>query len=209
MKTKLLIIVAAISMAFASCSKYPPGTGRLTEDFVVYTKYNTSANFNEYKTFAIVDSISYISTRDSGRVLNDNARAVLNRIVSNMESRGFTKVSHTEHPDLAIEVGAVKTTNVDVYYPGWYWGYYDYYYWGYPGSGYYYPYYPTYISTYNAGTLLIDMVDFKNPTADMKYPVQWMVCIRALLTSDHTISQVNTSIDQAFTQTPAIRTSSN
>jgi hypothetical protein len=209
MKTKLFIIIAAISMAFASCTKYPPDSGRLTEDLVVYTKYNTSANFNQYKTFAIVDSISYVSTIDSGKVMNDNTKAVLDRIVKNMESRGFSKVSHLNNPDLGINVGVVKTTNVDVYYPGWYWGYYDPYYWGYPGGGYYYPYYPTYITSYSAGSLLIDLVDFKNPTADNKFPVEWMVFIRALVTDNHSISQIQTSIDQAFTQTPAIKTSLN
>jgi hypothetical protein len=206
MKTKLLIVIAAISMAFASCTKYPPDAGRLTEDLVVYTKYNTSANFNLYKTFAIVDSITYVSTIDSGKVMNDGTKAVLDRIVKNMESRGFTKVNHLAQPDLGINVGVVKTTNVDVYYPGWYWGYYDPYYWGYPGGGYYYPYYPTYITSYSAGSLLIDLVDFKNPTVGNKFPVQWMVFIRALVTDNHSISQIQASVDQAFTQTPAIKT---
>jgi hypothetical protein len=208
MKTKLFILIAIISVAFAACTKYPPDSGRLTEDLVVYTKYNTAANFNQYKTFAIVDSITYVSTIDSGKVLNDDAKAVLDRIVSNMESRGFTLVSHTAHPDLGINVGVVKTTNVDVYYPGWYWGYYDWYYWGYPGGGYYYPYYPTYVTSYSAGSVLIDLVDFKNPAVDGKFPVEWMVFIRALITDNHSISQIQMSIDQAFAQTPAIKTSS-
>ncbi len=211
MKTRLILLFTVLSLGILSCSKYPADTGRLTEDFVVYTKYNTANNFQQYTTFAIVDSIDYISPKDSGRYLNPQISGLLERISSNMVARGYTKVSHDQQPDLGITVSAVKTTTTTVYYPGWYWddpGYYNPYYWGYPGYGYYYPFYPTYISSYSAGSLIIDLIDFKNPTPDNKYAVEWSVFIRALLTGNHTDSQIQTAIDQAFTQTPAIKKTS-
>jgi len=169
---------------------------------VIYTKYDTSIKFNQFKTFSIVDSIAYISPTDSGKVLDADAQAVLNQITQNMTSRGYVLVNKNQNPDLGINVAAVKNINVQVYYPGWYWGYPGYFppwYWG--GGGYYYPYYPTYITSYSTGTLLIEMVDLKNVTPDGKMYIRWNAYIRALLTNSHTLNQIKESIDQAFRQT--------
>ena len=106
----------------------------------------------------------------------------------------------------------IKTTNTSVYYPGWWWGYPGYYYppyWGYPNSYYYYPYYPTYITSYSTGTLLVDMFDFINISEDDQIPVAWFAYVRALLTGYHTIDQIKASIDQAFIQTPSLKTNAN
>jgi len=205
MKPKILLILLVTGLFLVtSCSKYPPTSDRLLEDLVVYTKYDTSIKFSQFKTFSIVDSISYISQTDSGKVLDANAQAVLNQISQNMTSRGYILVNKNQNPDLGINVGVVKNVNVQVYYPGWYWGYPAYYppwYWG--GGSYYYPYYPVYITSYASGTLLIDMVDRKNITPDGKMYIRWNAYIRALLTNDHTLNQIKESIDQAFTQTKA------
>jgi hypothetical protein len=197
-------------MIISSCTKYPATSDRLLEDLVVLTQYDVKTNFGLYKTFSIVDQIPYIKDNDSGYVTNPNAQAILDRISQNMIARGFTQVAHTANPDLGINVSVVEVTNVSVYYPGWYWGYPGYYppdWWGYSGYGYYYPYYPVYYTSYTSGTLIIDMVNFKDLTPDNKIPVCWNAFIRALLTGTHTISDFNTAIDQAFTQTPQIKTS--
>ncbi|MCX6287581.1 MAG: DUF4136 domain-containing protein [Bacteroidetes bacterium] len=126
-----------------------------------------------------------------------------------MNARGFQQVAKSAKPDFGINVAGIKTTTTTVYYPGWYWGYPGYYptgWWGY-GSGYYYPYYPTYYSSYSAGTLVIEMVNFKAITPSGQVPVVWNAFIRGLFTNTHTNSDVTNAIDQAFTQTPAIKTS--
>jgi len=203
MKPKILLILLMTWLFLVtSCSKYPPTSDRLLEDLVIYTKYDTSIKFNQFKTFSIVDSIAYISPTDSGKVLDADAQAVLNQITQNMTSRGYVLVNKNQNPDLGINVAAVKNINVQVYYPGWYWGYPGYFppwYWG--GGGYYYPYYPTYITSYSTGTLLIEMVDLKNVTPDGKMYIRWNAYIRALLTNSHTLNQIKESIDQAFRQT--------
>jgi hypothetical protein len=206
MKTKLFLILSMASVALASCTKYPPNTGRLTEDMAIYTKYDITVNFNNYKTFAIVPSVAYIDGNDTSYVTDGNAMALLGRITQNMIDRGFVQVKTTGKPDLGINAVAVKTTNTTVYYPGWYWGYYPPNYWGYPSYGYGYPYYPTYISSYSAGSVIIDLVDFKYPTDDNKLMVRWNVFIRGLLTGTHTQDDVLQSVDQAFAQTPALAT---
>ena len=213
MKTKILIILFAVGLVyFSSCTKYPPNVTRLQEDLVVYTQVDLETDFNQFNTFAIVDSIAYIDNKDSGRILTPDAKAVLDQIILNMQNRGFVKVDKGDNPNLGITVSVIKTTNTSVYYPGWYWGYPGYYYppyWGYPNSWYYYPYYPTYISSYSTGTLLIDMLDFVNINEDDQIPVVWFAYIRAVMTGYHTIGEITGSIDQAFLQTPSIKTNAN
>jgi hypothetical protein len=208
MKLLKLSFIALGILAMVSCSKYPTASSRLLEDLAVLTQYDVNTNFGLYKTYSIVDSIYYITGKDSSMVLTPDAKAVLNQIIGNMNARGFKKVAKTAKPDLGINVAAIKTTTVTVYYPGWYWGYPGYYpagWWGY-GNSYYYPYYPTYYSSYSAGTLVVETVNFKAITDKGQVPVVWDVFIRGLLTGTHTISDVTSSIDQAFTQTPAIKT---
>jgi hypothetical protein len=208
MKYFRLTLIAAGILAMASCSKYPTTSSRLLEDLAVLTQYDVNTNFGQYMTFSIVDSLYYINEKDSGKVLTPNAQLVLNRITQDMVSRGFWQVPKTAQPDFGINVAAIKTTVTTVYYPGWYWGYPGYYppgWWGY-GSEYYYPYYPAYYTSYSSGTLMIEMVNFKKITPDGKVPVVWDAFIRGLLTSTHTITDITNSIDQAFNQTPAIKT---
>jgi len=212
MKTKLSLVVVIVLGIFVSCTKYPPDVTRLQEDLVIYTQVDIEKDFNQFHTFSIVDSIAFIDNKDSGHILNADAKAVLDRIIHNMENRGFVKVGKGDNPNLGITVSLIKTTNTSVYYPGWWWGYPGYYYpdyWGYPNSWYYYPYYPTYITSYSTGTLLIDMFDFVNITPDGKIPVAWFAYIRALLTGYHTLNEIEQSIDQAYVQTPSLQTNAN
>ncbi len=199
-------------LIISSCTKYPPTSDRLLEDLAILTQVDVKTNFGLYKTFSIADAIPYIKDNDSGYVPNPNAQAVLDRIILNMTQRGFTQVAHTANPDLGINAAVVEVTTTVVYnyYPGWYWGYPGYYppdWYGYPGYGYYYNYYPVYYTSYSSGTLIIDMVNFKDLTPDNKIPVCWNAFIRALLTGSHTISDINTAIDQAFAQSSSIKTS--
>lgn len=213
MKTKLSLLFIAAGMIFlTSCSKYPPGVDRVQEDLVVYTQIDIQKDFNQFQTFSIVDSIAYIDSRDSGHYLTPEVQAILDRIVMNMEDRGFIKVSKDQNPDLGITVSVVKTTNTTVWYPGWYWGYPGYYppyYWGWDDYWWYYPYYPTYITSYSSGTLIIDLADFVNITEDKQIPIAWFGYVRALLTGTHSLEQIEASIDQAFTQSPDLKTNAN
>lgn len=211
MKTKLLFLtILAGSLILGSCTKYPNASDRTLEDMVVITQYDTKANFSDYTTFAIPDSISVITDTDSGRVMNSTTNLVVNQIVQNMTARGYTRVASNQNPDLGFNVSFFKNTNVTVYYPGWYWGYPGYYppdYWygGWYGYDYYYPYYPTYVTTYSVGSLVIDMVDLKNANPiTQQISICWTGYIRALLSGDHTSAEITGSIDQAFIQTPQL-----
>ncbi len=212
MKRKLaFVVLGAGLLVMAACVKYPPSTDRLTQDLVVLTQYQVGNNFNQYKTFAISDSVGYITDSDTTFLNNSLTQAGIAAIVQNMENYGYTRVSRSANPDLGMNVTVFQTTHVNYYYPGWYWGYPGYYppgYWGYPGGGYYYPYWPTYVTTYSSGSMVIEMFDLKNATANgNKLAIVWDAYIRALLTGNHTQSDVTNSINQAFLQTPQIKTS--
>jgi len=202
MKTKLILFLLGAGLFLASCTKYPPSSERLLEDLVIYTKYDQTVDFTKFTYFYMSDSIAVISDKDSGMKINSSIQALTARIALNLTKIGYQRTTDSKTADLYIGVSYVKNVNINVYYPGWYWGYPGYYppnYWG--SGGYYYPYYPAYITSYSTGTILIDMMDVKHPTADKKIPVRWNAYIRGLLTGDHTISQIEQCIDQAFAQT--------
>ena len=213
MRKKVSLLSAILVLGFlASCTKYPPDAQRMQEDLVIYTQVDETKDFNQFATFAIVDSVSYIDDKDSAHVRTPDVAALLDQIILNMQNRGFVKVDKDQNPDLGISVSIVKTTKSYVYYPGWWWGYPGYYppdYWGYPDYWWYYPYYPAYISTYASGSLIIDMFDLVNITPEKQIPIAWNAHVRALLTGRHTLDQIKQSIDQAFTQTPSIQTTKN
>jgi hypothetical protein len=205
---KSLLVVIMIALLH-SCYKYPSDVDRLQESLVVSTQYDVSADFGEYKTFVIPDSIAVIDQKDSAFLKNANTDLIINQIVANMESRGYQRVNNDG--DLGISVAFFKNVNITVYYPGWWWGYPGYYppgYWGYPGYGYGYGYYPTYVTSYSVGTITIEMFDIKNAPLEEVYYIRWNAYIRGLLSGNHTSTDIVNSIDQAFIQTPQLSASS-
>ncbi len=207
-KIKMLTLSAAIAFLI-SCATYPSLDSRLEEDLVDITKYDVGTDFTQFKTFSVVDSVSVISDKDSIRILDAQAAALLNQITVNMQARGYNRVDRkTGNPDLGINVGVVKITNVSYYYPGWYWdyGYYGPSYWGYYGYNYYYPYYPPAVSSLSTGTIIIEMPDLKNAAArNNKLYVVWVAVIRGVMTGNHTTQEILGNVDQCFMQTPQIR----
>jgi hypothetical protein len=201
MKTKLSFLILGLGLVFTlSCTKYPPSSDRLLEDLAIVTQYDTKINFNDYKTFSIANSITKITDKDTTNITDANAMAILNQITKNMEARGFVKAAEGSKPDFGIQVLYFQNTTVYVYYYDW-WGYYPYWY-------YYYPYPTTYYSTYTTGLANIELIDMKNVnTANNVLYIRWNAYIRGLLTGGHTQSEILSSVDQAFIQTPQLQTS--
>jgi hypothetical protein len=199
MKTKLTYLILGLGLVFSvSCSKYPPSSDRLLEDLAVITQYDTKADFNTYKTYSLPTSVVKVTDKDTTQLTNATAMAVLNQLDKNMKARGFVPVVSPAKPDLGIQV---------VYYQNTYVYTYSYDYWGYPYYGWYYPYYPVYYASYTAGMLNMDLVDLKNPVpGSQKLYVRWNAYIRGLLTGDHTNADITGTVDQAFTQTPQLKT---
>ena len=125
------------------------------------------------------------------------ADAVLAQIDLNMKARGFVKSAAAVLPDLAIQVLYFQNTQVYTYY-------YDY--WGYGWYYPYYPYYPVYYASYTTGLCNIELLDIKNVDPDQRTPIRWNAFIRGLLTGTHTNAEITARVDQAFIQTPQLKT---
>jgi hypothetical protein len=202
MKIKLVFLMLGMGLLFTlSCTKYPPSSERLLEDLAVLTQYDTKINFNNYKTYSLASNIIKVTDDSKEPMTGETASASLAQIDKNMQARGFVKVADNAKPDLGIQVFYFQNTTVYTYYYD-YWGWY----------GYYYPYYPysppVYYASYTTGMANIEMLDLKNPdTVNQRTPIRWNAFIRGLLTDSHTTSDITGSIDQAFIQTPQLKTS--
>lgn len=202
MKAKLTLLILGLGLVFTmSCTKYPPESERLLEDLTVFTQYDTKVDFNNYKTYSLAPDVMKVTDKDTVAMTGETASASLAQIDKNMQARGFLKVAANEKPDLAIQVFYFQNTYVyTYYYDYWGWGYY------YP----YYPYYPVYYSSYSTGLAYIELIDLKNADQNThKVTIRWNAFIRGLLTGYHTTAEVIGRVDQAFIQTPQLRTTAN
>jgi hypothetical protein len=213
MKNACVLFFIATFFALTGCHPEPNGA-ELYDELVVATNFDPAANFSAYKTFAIPDDtlgfISNTDPNDSLLVSNNSSfpEPVVNAIVAGLKSRGFTRVSKNEDPDLGIRAIVVHDLNVfqQVVYPnsaygpgGYYSGYYGY------SSWYYYPYVNTY--TYKNAMLIIEMLDLKNKTANNEVKVVWAAYMGDLYGTIHLIEQTERAIEQSFIQSPFISTS--
>jgi hypothetical protein len=173
-KASIFLLIA--SLGLTSCSKDPISDLSTEETLVYVTNHDKSANYNQYKTFSIVDSVLIVENDRSGTALTEIDRALLQRIMTNMESLGYKYVNPKNNPDVGINAAWITNTYLNVvsqpmssYYGG---------YWGGGGYGYGYPNYYSYYQT-SESYWLLSMVDFKNPnTADKTFKVIWDAQIR-------------------------------
>lgn len=201
------LLVALLGLALASCQK-EPSLSSLHDDYLVYTAYDTATDFSAAGTYFIPDSILLIG--NSAKAVywkDDNARQIVNAIVTNMDARNFRRVDVREEADLGIQLSYVERVTYYVGYDNPYWWWYYPYYWspGYWGdwTGWHYPF-PVYYG-YTAGSLLVEMVDIEEaPQQGRKLPVVWNTFIGGLLTSSQSVNLQRTldAVDQAFVQSP-------
>ena len=216
MKKQLYYLAAMLIIPFGitlmqGC--YPNDSLSAEETDLVLTFYNDSVDFNTLSTYYINDTV-YTLGDDEEQVPLDNSAVIVNQIVTNMTAAGYTRITIEDEtkPSVVVLTGAFKSTTVSVgwYYPyygwgggwGWGWGWGGYYPgWGYGG----YPYY----SSYSTGTVVIDMV---NPDdndvidGDTLARVYWNAGIQGVLNGGNTNNRIKKGIDQAFIQSPQIKT---
>lgn len=159
-----------ILCVLASCTKDPAKNLNDDELGIYITNRDAGVDFSSYNTFGISDSVAIIQ---NGQLVNRVKTAFdvqfVNEFASQMEARGYTRVSNSSNPDLVITLSRIYNDYSGVIsYPD-YWGgfggYWDPYYWGYPGYGYYFP---GYIGVYTItdGALAVDMFDLENASAN-------------------------------------------
>ncbi|MCE7064424.1 DUF4136 domain-containing protein [Dyadobacter sp. CY326] len=199
-KASLFILAAGLGMM--SCSKDPISDLSTEETLVYITNHDKAANYTQYKTFSIVDSVLVVENGQAGTALTELDRDVLIRIVSNMEKLGYKYVSPKSKPDVGINASWITNTYLNVVsqplssYYGGYWG-------GGGGYGYGYPSYYQYYQT-SESYWLISMLDFKNPnTVDKTFKVVWDAQIRGAGIGDR--QYVDRMVDSIFGQSEYLK----
>jgi len=205
------IILAGLVTGTLVCCHKTPGTDQLTGNFVVITNRDKAAMFNDYKNFAISDTVTLISNvpTDDSLLLGDPGQVLINTVKNNLKSNGYLEVSRFSHPDLGIKLTVIKQVDKGIVYPpGWWWGYpgypgFCYWDWCYPG---YYPYPVAY--SYHVGDLIIEVFDLKNAAVNHDLRVIWIANTGGVLSSitQENIDKAIVGIDQAFAQSPYFKT---
>jgi len=185
------------------------------------TFYNDSADFNSLSTYYMVDTVYVLDDVENPEPVS-NSDVIINQIAKGMTDAGYTRIyeGNPDKPSVVILTGAFKTTTVSVgwYYPWYGWGGGGWWYWGAErGTNYwggYYPGYPwyggmPYYTSYTSGTVIFDMInpdDYDVIGQDTLARVYWNGAVQGVLSGGSTDSRVTNAIDQAFLQSPQIKT---
>ena len=186
---------------------YPNNDITIEDSDIVFTTYNDSVNYGALSTYFMPDTVlPIVDPDDPEDYSNPYQSLMLNTVASNMAAYGYTRVDTTGNtPDVAVVLSVVTTTNVNV---GWYYPYWGYG-WGYWG-GWYYPYYPPipYYTSYTTGTLVINMFHRQIVGTDTITTQYWSAASNGILESStsNMENRIKSVIDQAFIQTPQIKT---
>lgn len=203
---KKVVLMSGLSLLLWGC--YPTGPDYVEDLDVVYTTYNHKFDFAGRSTYAMPDKIVIDVKIDRGDTTYEYMKAkyatpILASIDDNMKAKGWTKVDISKKPDVLITPGGVSSTTYyasywyDWYYGGWYGGWY----------GWYYPPYYT-VSSYTTGSLIIVMSD---PNAQSESPIgrsqaAWVAAANGQLTGVFEVSRVTLAINDAFAQSPYLKT---
>ncbi len=209
-KRALLVLSMGLIMLFLVASCYRD-YGLTVQDYdVVFTKYDTEADFTQFPKYAMPDTILHLVPEDQE---DDLSRAfdaqILSEVARNMQAYGYERVTDTtqiEETDIIILVTASKSDwLVYNYYPGYWWGWYPWY----PGGGWY-PYYPGWgsVSSFSTGSIFITMLDRERTEPDNQVIVgYWGAAINGLLgdTASSTRGRIIDAIKQAFAQSEYLK----
>ncbi|WP_281636129.1 DUF4136 domain-containing protein [Flavobacterium marginilacus] len=115
----------------------------------VYSDYDKSADFKQYKTFAFMKS-----GIDKVEISDLDKKRILNAIDQQLQAKGFTK---SDNPDLLVNIFTKSREEVSVnqFNAGWGYG------WGYGWNPYMMYGGHTTVSSSTEGTLYIDLIDAK------------------------------------------------
>ncbi|MBC6367368.1 DUF4136 domain-containing protein [Algoriphagus sp. AK58] len=200
--SRLLLGVAA-GLTLWGC--YPDGMDYYEDTDVVFTQHDVEFDFNSRQTYSLPDKIVIDVKIDNGDTtwvyMKDSfAKPILQSIETNLSNYGWTKVTLSQKPNVVVTPAATKNTTV--FYSYWY----DWWYGGwYPGWGWYYPPYYS-VSAYTTGTVIITMSDPNVNNAVGKSEIAWLMVGNGLASGAGDVSRVTRAIDQAFTQSPYLKT---
>jgi hypothetical protein len=188
---------------------YPGGAEYVEEYDVTYTNHDKTYDFAGKATYSlptkivkVTGDLVSVNPQPPEYIKDIYAQPILAQIDANMQALGWTKVDVNSNPDVQLLPAAWESTTI--IYGGYWGGYYCWYYPYYCGGGWYYPYVP--VTTYTTGTLVMTLVDPNAESTDGSKRVAWTGAINGLLSGSYDAGRVNKGIDQAFTQSPYLKT---
>lgn len=177
LKYSKVLTVTFLTFTFAACQNDPLKDLTVADTQVFITNHNEAIDFQQFKTFSIVDSVQIYGNQVNTASLSPNDVLFLNNVVQQMQDLGYQYVSPKDNPDVGVNVAQVRNTYLNVVSrpisPGYgsYWGGYGGYGYGYPSS---YSYYQT-----QENYWVLEMLDLKNPdTQNKKLNVVWNASIK-------------------------------
>jgi hypothetical protein len=209
---KVFPMLCAAALLVTACEK-TPDTGKLDDDYLVYTDYDAETDFAKFTTFYVPDSVLIIdnsSNKPKFLYGTPASELIIANYVKGMEQAGYVRTLDKSNADLGMQVSYVEETYRFRYYNNypWWYGYPWYWSFGYWGNwgGWYWPYSITY--SYSTGSVLGELVDLTVPESTSKQlRVVWSSYISGLLNNDGTLNttEVKQAIEQAFSQSPYLK----
>ncbi len=208
MKSQYLagLLLVAFGSVFVGCSKDPLENLTQEESRIYITNHDSTANFRSYSTFTISDSVAVINNNNVSRQQTDVDKAFIEAVRTQMVARGYTMVSRSSNPDVAVNVSRIYNTSTGLISYNNYWdsygGFYDPFNYGYGGYGYYSPYsYATY--TIREGALSVDVLDLKNAATSNRINGIWSGLIRG--SGIFNPATAASQVQQLFNQSPYLK----
>jgi hypothetical protein len=201
-KLGVYAVVGLLPCSFG-CTDLPDLDDRLDEN-VVITQRDPAADFASYRTFALTPvravEVGLLGNTTDVELEPAIAEALQARVSELMTERGYQRVERDQMPELGLGIGVVQGTR-SVSVSNNYWGNYYGSYWGYP-TGSYYPYSFNYV--YRTGSLALTLLDLRaGEAAQPGLRAIWAALIyRAMPKTDLTVERVDTTLEQAFQQSP-------
>ena len=191
LKIVILFTGVILSVFFSSCY-YDYGVNENNYDLVA-TFYNKDYNFSNITKYVLIDSV--IHFKQEGNVTRTHDAEILSALQTNLNNLGWQRVYDTVQTKIVLAAGVTTstTTVISGSYPWWgYWGY-----------NWYYPNY-VYSYSYTIGTLGVFLTDLSTRSGS-ELPIHWNAIISGLVGDDVSQSRINSTIGQAFSQSPYLK----
>jgi len=205
MKQKLLTGLSLLALFTVGCRKEPMNNLSEEESRIYITNHDSTANFSNYQTFSIADSVAVIDGGQVSAQFNATDEAFVTAVKNKMQQLGYTMVGKADNPDLGISVSRIINTSTGIINYNDYWSdygsFYDPFYWGYSGYGYGTPGWGFATYEVKEGLLSIDVLDLKNASSNNdQIKVLWNGMIRG--SGIFNASTAASQVDVLFNQSP-------
>ena len=205
---KKIILISALALLAVAYQKEPYPQDN-DDEYLVYTAPAKDADFSQYRTFDIADSLLIIGQSAKPEYSqSNNALAIIQAYRTNMEKIGYIYTPSNPNADLGIQLTyMIKTERFVQYYNDPYWwldypGYWSPGYWG-DWYGFYYP--RPMVYSYSTNALLADIVDLTSEEGSGKsLPIIWSSYIGGPSSGNayYDVQRMKAAVDQAFAQSP-------